>query len=180
MRRSLLQHRRALSEQSWQEKSEQICCHLQTCELFRSAQTVLAYFSTRQEPDLRSLFQSKKRWGFPRCQGQQLIWHRCDPANPMAIRLGAYGIPEPHPELAVISVAEVDLILVPMIACDPRGYRLGYGGGYYDRLLSDPQWQGIPTIGIGFDFARLPHLPIDPWDQPLSTVCTESGFFPVN
>jgi len=74
-------------------------------------------------------------------------------------------------------VNQVDLLLVPAVACDRRGYRLGYGGGFYDRLLSQPEWQQKPAIGIIFDFARLPTLPFDPWDQPLTSICTEIDLF---
>jgi len=71
----------------------------------------------------------------------------------------------------------VDLMLVPAVACDVRGYRLGYGGGYYDRLFSQPQWQQVPAIGIVFEYARLPSLPKDVWDRPMTGICSESGLF---
>jgi 5-formyltetrahydrofolate cyclo-ligase len=71
----------------------------------------------------------------------------------------------------------VDLILVPAVACDRQGTRLGYGGGYYDRLLSDPAWTNIPTVGVVFDFAYLTYLVADPWDIPLRAICTEHGFY---
>ncbi|MHC5824929.1 MAG: 5-formyltetrahydrofolate cyclo-ligase, partial [Nostoc sp.] len=66
----------------------------------------------------------------------------------------------------------------PSVACDYQGYRLGYGGGYYDRLLSLPQWQTKPTIGIVFDFAYLSQIPIESWDKPLQAVCTETRLTP--
>ncbi len=66
---------------------------------------------------------------------------------------------------------------MPAVACDIRGYRLGYGGGYYDRLLSQAEWQTIPTVGVVFEYARLPNLPRDHWDRPLAGVCSESGLF---
>ena len=91
------------------------------------------------------------------------------------LQRGAYGIPEPHPTAPTLEPAQVDLILVPCVACDFRGYRLGYGGGFYDRLLSSGEWASKPTIGIVFEFAYLPQLPIDPWDKMLQSVCTETG-----
>lgn len=145
--------------------------------MFAQSHTILAYFSIRQEPDLSPLFALPHRWGFPRCVGKTLSWHLWSPADPLPLQTGQYGIREPHPEAVPLSSQEVDLILVPAVACDYRGYRLGYGGGFYDRLLSSPQWSSKPTIGITFEFARLPELPIDPWDQPLWGVCTEAGVF---
>ncbi|MGB7485776.1 MAG: 5-formyltetrahydrofolate cyclo-ligase, partial [Phormidesmis sp.] len=65
----------------------------------------------------------------------------------------------------------------PCVACDINGYRLGYGGGFYDRMLSDRTWQNKTTLGIVFEYARLPTVPRDNWDVPLDGICTESGLF---
>lgn len=182
LRRQLLRSRQALSTEQWQEKSERLCQHLQTADLLVNAKTVLAYFSFRQEPDLSPLFANRDRtWGFPRCVAQELAWHAWSPTaveeSCYPLQKGAYGIQEPHPDLPMLEPDQVDLILVPAVACDVRGYRLGYGGGYYDRLLSLPQWAAKPTIGIVFEFARLSQVPCDRWDQRLSAVCTEAGLF---
>ena len=171
LRRLLLQKRRSLAESLWQEKSDRLCHSLQSLPLFREARTILAYFSFRQEPDLSPLFDTNRRWGFPRCTGKSLIWHSWMPGD--KFQTGTYGIREPHPDLPVLNPEEVDLILVPAVACDYQGYRLGYGGGFYDRLLSSPQWRGKAAIGIVFDFAYLPQLPVDPWDKKLQGVCSE-------
>lgn len=175
LRRALLKQRQALSRDEWQEKGDLLCTHLQSSSPFACAQTILTYFSFRQEPDLSSLWGARSFWGIPRCVGTNLVWHRWQPDDPL--QPGAYGILEPHPQSPQIDVEDVDLILVPAVACDERGYRLGYGGGYYDRLLSLPQWTAKNTIGIVFEFARVPNLPIDPWDKPLKAICTEAGFF---
>jgi 5-formyltetrahydrofolate cyclo-ligase len=180
LRKSLLQTRQALSAQVWQEKSLAICRHLQASALFDQAQTILSYFSVRQEPDLSSLFHLGKQWGLSRCVDKALVWHAWSPQAELPLQVGKYGIQEPHPNAPAIAPKHVDLILVPALACDQQGYRLGYGGGYYDRLLSQPQWQPVPTIGIVFEHARLPQLPVDPWDQPLRAVCTEEGVFTVS
>jgi 5-formyltetrahydrofolate cyclo-ligase len=180
LRRSLLQHRQSMSRQDWQQKSHQICTHLQASSLLAEAKTVLAYFSFRQEPDLSALFTLPHQWGFPRCVGKALFWHLWFPNHPLLLQIGKYGILEPHPDAPELGLADVDLILVPAIACDRRGYRLGYGGGFYDRLLSSSDWAAKPTIGIVFEFAHLPQLPIDPWDLPLKAVCTEAGLFEVD
>lgn len=177
LRRSLLKARQSLPEAVWQQKSLRLCQHLQSWSLFANARTILAYFSFRQEPDLSSLFLDPRRWGFPRCVDKALHWHLWSPGHPLPLQTGGYGILEPHPDAPTLSREDVDLILVPAIACDVRGYRLGYGGGFYDRLLSSPAWAAKPTLGIVFEFARLPQVPVDPWDRPLQGVCTEAGLF---
>lgn len=174
LRRSLLKTRQSIPVDSWREKNSQVCSHLQSSSLFTEAKTILAYFSFRQEPDLSPLFRdTKHRWGFPRCVGKSLLWHSWKPGE--TLQIGAYGIWEPDANAPILEPAEVHLILVPSVACDRHGYRLGYGGGYYDRLLSSSEWASQLTIGIVFEFAFLPQLPSDNWDQPLSGVCTEMG-----
>ena len=158
--------------QEWQQKSDRICSHLQSSPLFTCAQTILAYFSFRQEPNLSPLFtDTQHRWGFSRIENKSLVWHSWQPGD--SLQTGAYGIYEPHPDSPTLQPHEVDLILVPAVGCDAQRYRLGYGGGFYDRLLSSQEWASKPTIGIVFEFAYLPQLPVDPWDKPLHSICTE-------
>jgi 5-formyltetrahydrofolate cyclo-ligase len=171
LRKQLIAQRRALPKHIWQQNSEKLCNNLQSLPLFHHAKTILAYFSYRQEPDLSSLFSQHPAWGFPRCDGDSLTWHRWSVDDPL--ELNRYGIYEPTAIAPLILPAEVDLLLIPAVACDRQGYRLGYGGGYFDRLLSSPQWQNIPSIAILFDFAYLETLCLDPWDQKLQGICTE-------
>ncbi len=186
LRRQLLQQRQALPVERWKSQSDQICDHLATCPQFIEARTVLAYQSCRQEPTLDYLFtHTNKQWGLPRCVGKDLLWHCWQPSEPLIT--GAYGILAPCLASPQIEPDRVDLILVPAVAISsgtPKlnaeaGYRLGYGGGYYDRLRADPVWRKIPTIGIVFDFAYIATIPIDCWDVPLDAVCTELGFYSV-
>ncbi|UNU26605.1 5-formyltetrahydrofolate cyclo-ligase [Microcoleus vaginatus] len=172
LRKSLLHTRKSLSAQEWRQKSTSICNHLQNSRLFTEAKTILAYFSCRQEPDLSPLFVTPRKWGFPRCVGKELSWHIWQPGD--ALHTGAYGILEPLPDAPKIDSSQVDLMLVPSVGCDVRGYRLGYGGGYYDRMLSLAEWESKVTIGIIFEFALSPQLPVDSWDKPLRGICTET------
>lgn len=174
LRRSILQQRQSLSLAEWQTKSNLICDRLKNSSVFRKSHTILAYFSFRQEVDLTNLFAINKNWSFPRCVDKSLIWHLWHPGE--SLRIGQYGIREPQENAPMIESQSADLILVPTVACDRQGYRLGYGGGYYDRLLNSSQCSNIPTIGITYDFAFLQQLPIDPWDQKLDCICTESKY----
>jgi 5-formyltetrahydrofolate cyclo-ligase len=178
LRRSILSTRQALPPPEWQAKSQQICNHLTQFSSFQQAQTVLAYFPIRQEPDLTPVFKLPKIWGFPCCVGQSLVWHQWSAGDPL--ETDAYGIAVPLATSSPITISAVDLILVPAVACDRQGYRLGYGGGFYDRLFQDPQWQSKPAIAICFAFSLLEALPHDPWDQLLSGVCTEEGLWMFN
>jgi 5-formyltetrahydrofolate cyclo-ligase len=172
LRQMLLQKRRSLPKEVWREKSDRLCRQLQSFRLFIEAKTILAYFSFRQEPDLSPLFTDNRRWGFPRCVGQSLAWHLWHQET--SLQIGNYGIQEPLPDAPIVAPTEVDLMLVPTVACDRQGYRLGYGGGFYDRLFDSPEWSKIPKIGIVFDFAYLPELPIDSWDIQLDYIATET------
>lgn len=174
LRSQILQQRQSLSTADWQHRSSLICDRLQTTALFREAKTILAYFSFRREPDLTKLFSLDKKWGFSRCVGKSLIWHQWQPGD--KLKSGKYGIREPDPTAPIILPSTADLILVPTVACDRDGYRLGYGGGFYDRLLSNETVLKVPTIGIVFDFAYKIQLPKDTWDVQLKFVCSETKF----
>ncbi|WP_069790117.1 5-formyltetrahydrofolate cyclo-ligase [Cyanobacterium sp. IPPAS B-1200] len=158
----------------WQKKSDRISRNLFNHPLIEKSKVILSYISHRQEPDLSFLYRHHPiTWGIPRCQDKDLIWHQWHWGK--GLRKGAYGIFEPYKDSLKIIPEEVELILVPAVACDKKGYRLGYGGGFYDRLLSQKPWQDIPTMGIIFDFAYVDELPTEEWDQPLDYICTEKG-----
>jgi 5-formyltetrahydrofolate cyclo-ligase len=175
LRRRLLKARQAIPPQQWRQKSDRLCAHLQTWPTFQTARCILAYCSFRNEPDLSPLMDHRRYWGLPRCVGKQMVWHQW--LGPQSLQTGKYGITEPVAIAPEIHPDRVDLILVPAVACDVTGYRLGYGGGYYDRMLTKPQWRRKPTVGIVFEYARLPKLPHDVWDRPMQGICTESGLF---
>ncbi len=87
-----------------------------------------------------------------------------------------FGQFEPE-EVSIVDESYLDVILLPLLAFDERGYRLGYGKGFYDRLLKRFSEQGInpARIGLAFLQQRVDELPVDPWDEPLDAVVHEEG-----
>jgi 5-formyltetrahydrofolate cyclo-ligase len=177
LRQELLRSRMNLSPELYQEYSDQLCGHLQKFLLAHvlPGQTILAYQPHRLEPDLQRLFtRSDYQWGLPRCLPQrQLAWHLWRPGETLV--RNSYGLAEPLATANPINLAETAALLIPMVGFDAEGYRLGYGGGYFDRLLASSEWQQVLKIGIAFDLALVPKIPIDSWDLPLQRIFTESG-----
>ncbi|MEM9137491.1 MAG: 5-formyltetrahydrofolate cyclo-ligase [Cyanobacteria bacterium P01_F01_bin.42] len=173
LRKELLSRRRAIPPEQLEQKSEAIAQHIYASQWFQSALVVFAYRSFRQEASLQWLYDQAIAhvWGLPRCVGKELVWHQWQRDSEFAA--GRYGIEEPQSWWPALEQA--DLILVPTVACDRSGYRLGYGGGYYDRMLANIDPSSTRTIGVVLEAFMLDALPVDPWDQPLDAVCSESG-----
>ena len=90
-----------------------------------------------------------------------------------------FGIPEPHvPAQALVLPEALSVVLLPLLAFDGHGNRLGMGGGWYDRSFAfRRQRTGRPRlIGVGYEWQRQPALPAQDWDVPLDVVVTEAGF----
>jgi 5-formyltetrahydrofolate cyclo-ligase len=157
------------------QKSQQICEWLGLFPPFTQAQTIASFFSYKQEPDLISLVDDR-RWLFPHCAQQKTLqwypWRRGE-----ALAQGKYGIVEPMTSKHPVPTTAIELILVPALACDRDKYRLGYGGGYYDRFFAQVDRKRITAIGIVLEKFCCQEVPKDPWDQPLDYVCTELGLF---
>jgi 5,10-methenyltetrahydrofolate synthetase len=82
----------------------------------------------------------------------------------------AYGIPKPKDTELVVPT----LLLVPCVGWGPGGYRLGYGGGFYDRTLADYKPKPV-TVGLGYSLGWLPDLQAEPHDVPLDAILSEEG-----
>ncbi|MGI6113438.1 MAG: 5-formyltetrahydrofolate cyclo-ligase [Mahellales bacterium] len=91
------------------------------------------------------------------------------------VKPGYFGIRQPKEELVrPIDKNEIDLIVVPSVAFDKNGYRVGYGGGYYDRFLADIK-KDVPKIGIAFDCQVVSRVPTDEYDIPVDLIVTNNG-----
>jgi len=91
------------------------------------------------------------------------------------LKRNAFGILEPDPERHVLfEESHIDCVLTPGVAFDASGYRLGYGGGFYDRFFSRIE-KAIPKIGIAFDLQCVEILPVEHYDHPITHLITEKG-----
>ena len=102
-------------------------------------------------------------------------------ASPLRFRAWGPGVAMVPGEFGALipqegSWIEPDVVIVPMLAFDARGYRLGYGGGFYDRTLEGLRARHpVLAVGFAFDAQEVAEVPIDQYDQPLDAVVTESG-----
>ena len=127
-----------------------------------------------KEPNTRllieKLLEQGKSVGLPRMlPGRQMEVRRYDPAIPMV--KAAFGIEEPSTDCALIAKEEIDLVLTPAVAYDRQGYRMGFGGGYYDRWLE--HYEGV-KIGLCRDKVLRDHVPVEPHDTHVDAVVTET------
>lgn len=141
------------------------------------ARVLLLYASLPTEVDTDPIADEARARGaivtYPRClaASREMKIHRVD--APQGLRDGgAYGIREPSLDCPVLGLEEIDLALVPGLAWDRQGHRLGRGAGYYDRLFADPAWRGL-RVGLFFAAQEVPSVPVDPWDARLHAVVTE-------
>jgi 5-formyltetrahydrofolate cyclo-ligase len=86
---------------------------------------------------------------------------------------GLWNIPEPKEEkLRPVEAGEIDFVVVPGVAFDVRGNRLGYGGGYYDRFFAGLR-AGVPLVALTFEVQMLDRVPVEPWDRRVDIIITE-------
>ncbi|MBL7016925.1 MAG: 5-formyltetrahydrofolate cyclo-ligase [Kiritimatiellales bacterium] len=159
--------------------SEQVVEKLQTLELFQQAKAVGAYMPLPDEVDIRPFFQTLEKQMYIPAYDEKSGGYRMAKYTP-ELKKGKFGIPEPlNPVWA--EADELDLILVPGVAFDRAGGRIGRGGGFYDRLL--PQYSAV-RAGICFDFQCLPvlsdegveaeEIPTEPHDCKMDLLIMES------
>ena len=174
LRKRCRQVRDELGEAFRAQASEDICRRIRAWAGFPSAGVVFTYLPIRAETDLRPLFDASPasiRWAIPRVVEtpvRSLAFHLYDPDRLISHR---YGMLEPDPSLPRLSPEQADLILVPGLAFSPAGHRLGYGAGYYDRLLALPGHP--PTLGACFQALLLDDLPHQPHDRPVDFLVTD-------
>lgn len=163
--------------QSW---TPELNRHLLAAQAIRTADTVAAYLAFDGEPDLRFTLTQLHRRGttvvmpvLPAKRGATLAFRQWSPATPL--QPNHLGISEPV-QSTHVSLESIDVMLMPMVAYDTSGSRLGMGAGWYDRTLGNHKDRPL-LAGVAWSLQCSPTVPIDPWDIPLDAVVTEEGWF---
>ena len=179
IRARVLYHRRSLSHEEELERSRKIEEKLISLKEFQSARHIMFYVSKPGEVDTHKIIVDCLH------QGKQVSVPITDQHNrnlvlseichfPMELMPSRYGVLEPKPPYyRFVKTDEIDLIIMPGVAFDRNGHRLGHGRGYYDQFLKSIK-PSIPHIALAFDFQILPKIPRDIWDMPVYMIVTES------
>ncbi len=177
LRRRMTAQKSALSVTQIVSASERLATQLFALPAYRYASAVYCYLSFNQEvrtlPVIARAKQDGKRVAVPKTEGKGLSFYWLE--NDTVLCRNGYGIPEP--ENAVRAENPFALVLLPGLAFDVLGHRVGYGGGYYDRFLAEEPLH--PTVALCYDFQKFDVLPFAPHDKTaeiLLTAATQEGF----
>ncbi len=169
LRREIREKKRAMSEAEIQEKSRRLGVLFANSQLYRSAKTIYGYLPYNQEvrtvPMLERAMADGKRVAVPKVYGDEMRFIYLDDLS--AVEKGYAGIPEPVAD-APVADDETALVLMPGLAFDRDGHRIGYGGGFYDKFLA--QEPNHPTLALCYDFQMLPELQTEEFDIPVDQV----------
>lgn len=175
LRRRLMEQRAAMPFARRAQADAAITEAVRQHPAYRAAGQIFCYVSMPHEVSTRALLAAVlsdgKRLGLPVCDSasSQMTFYRLDAVN--ELQTGAFRIPVPPVSAArLLLPADDTLMIVPMLGFDAEGYRLGAGGGYYDRYLAEYQ---IQTLGICYADCKQAQLPHEAFDQKLMCCVTE-------
>jgi 5-formyltetrahydrofolate cyclo-ligase len=174
LRSKLRRERLALSPAEVRAASAAVCALVEALPAFQRARSVAIYGAIQNEIDPAPLAARVPRVAYPRIERRQpatLAFHLV--SDPASLAADAWGIPTPLKEAPLVPLAELDVLLVPALAFDRAGHRLGYGRGYYDAALAAAP--RALRIGLGHSFQLLDRLPRHDADQPVDFVVTPTG-----
>ena len=183
LRKCMREKRRALTDVEAAARSLAAQRHILAATEWKQARSVGLYVAVRRETDASLLADEAWRTGkdvylpytVPAATG---IMHLLPCLSGQALVKNHYGIPEPTPETCPPSPENgwvPEVIIVPGVAFDREGHRLGSGGGYYDRLFAKKSMQDVIRIGLAYAFQVVDTLPADVWDAPMHAIATEEG-----
>lgn len=167
----------SLSPDVQQESDARLFARFLSLPQVAQAKTLLLYWGMGSEPDTSRLFPSLV------AMGKALCLPRCLPGHQMEVRLVTeerplvphfYGMLEPGLDCLLVTPEQIDLVLVPGLAFDRQGGRLGRGGGYYDRWLAS--CQGM-TVALCRDITLVDRLPMQEHDRRVDLIVTETGLY---
>lgn len=167
----MLERRNALAAGEVTRRSKRVQEFLLNSKEFKSAKTIGAYYAFGSEVKTDLIIEQARSLGkkiaLPSVEGDGLTFYELSSGKYLV--KGRFGIMEPLP---YGHVEKIDLLMVPGIAFDKKGYRLGYGKGYYDKFLAKKK---MASIGLAYSFQLLESLPVDRHDEKLDAVATEDG-----
>lgn len=169
LRRSIREQKRAMTEAEINARSEKLCQLFIASEAYQKAKTIYGYLPYNQEvrtvPMLERALRDGKRVAVPKCYGDEMKFIFMEDLS--LVEKGYAGIPEPIADEPVAD-DETALVLMPGLAFDPEGHRIGYGGGFYDKFLSaEPDH---PTLALCYEFQMMPKLETEAHDIPVDSV----------
>lgn len=171
VRNEIRKRKALLNDARRQAAADKLYALLTSTPAYRAASCVMLYASLPDEvPTLRLLIEERSRRTFvlPRVIGPEDM-ELCLYTGPDDLHSGAFQIPEPQGQV-FHDYHHIDLILVPGMAFDHSGNRLGRGKGYYDRFLQHPEFAHTPKWGVCYDFQMLEQLPSEPHDVRMQRV----------
>ncbi len=169
MRRKVKALRSMLLDAEKISAAEEVFSRLEETAAFIMADRILMYHSLPDELSTRqflSKWHTKKRFYLPRVNGVNLD---ILPYDETRLELGAFHIEEPTGN-EVVNADEIELIVVPGVAYDRNGNRLGRGKGFYDRLLQSTK---ATKVGVGYEFQMFDNIPVEPHDVKMDMVITQ-------
>lgn len=179
------QRRRSLGARAALLRDQQLCRHLLALPLLQHCRHIAGYWPNDGEigplPALRHWHQQGKTVYLPQLLANKQLRFACWHGDVRGLRANRFGIPEPV-QRRHVSGCQLDAVLMPLVAFDRNGNRLGMGGGYYDRSFAFRLvgWRNRPLlIGLAHDFQQQPALPCESWDIPLDMIVTNRGVLPV-
>ncbi len=185
IRRAVLERRDAMAVAQRQQRSGALCARLLALEQWHAARVVLATVAMGSEPVTEVLLHAALEQGktlvLPRVQRAEKTLGLYAVQNLSQDLLpGVWGILEPDPQRCrQISLPQVELIVVPGVAFDRTGARLGYGAGYYDRLLARSECTAF-TVALAFEEQLVPQIPTEAHDQRVQWLLVDSAQHPGN
>ena len=169
LRKAIRQQKKAMTSEQIDEKSAALGKLFRASQAYQQAETIYFYLPYNQEvrtvPMVEQALRDGKKVAVPKVFGDEMEFLYIEDLS--GIGEGYMGIPEPLAD-GPVAHDETALILMPGLAFDPQGHRIGYGGGFYDKYLS--REPNHPTVALCYDFQMLPSVQTQEFDIPVDQV----------